>query len=361
MSKKRDFEDELEDFLDGLEERERPPAIKGERVEQIREFIERKRPFENPHHYIAKHIKGLDEYKRLIALSAISPLRPIHSIAIGDPAVGKSEIGIAFQEITPRVQYAWGSKLTAAGLTLSRLGNKVMVGVLPKAHMGCAIIDEFNLCPSTEAAAVLSTMQHSYFGIEKAFLKVDYVPAKCSIIALANPSGDYWLSSNPHQIRRQMPLRSLALLTRFHLVFILLRPSLEEFGEISRHMLKFRMGKESCSFDDREKELWRDAVLYLRYLRPAWTRGKGLKRRVIAEFTKECYRGERRGGIAVPVSPRLNEGVSALAEAFARANLRSEVWMRDVVKSAFMVANSLTPCGLNIDAVKKKVAEVLKS
>ena len=354
------FEEELENFLGELEHREQPPVIKGERVAQIKEFIERKQPFEHPERYIAKDIRGLDEFKRVIALASISPLNRIHTVVIGDPATGKSQICQSFAYITPRVRYALGSKLTAAGLTLARLGNRVMVGVLPACHFGAAFIDEFNLTKPEDAAAVLSTMQDGFFSVDKAFLKVPYVPAKVSIVAMANPLGDYWVSSNPHQVRRQIPFHSLALLTRFHLIYIVLRPSVEEFGEISAHQLKFWMGRETCSFNEREVELWRDAVEYLRRLKVGWVRGKGLKRRVIASFTRECYRQERRGGLAVPVSPRINEGISALSEAFARANMRSEVWMHDVIRSISLVANSLIPCGLSIDAVKRKVAEVLR-
>ncbi len=359
MVKKPSFEDELEGFLDGLDKREHQPEFKSERVAEIHEFIERRRPFEHPGKYVAKDIQGLDEFKTVVALSSISPFRPIHIVAIGDPATGKSQIAQSFQRITPRTRYCAGSKLTAAGLTLARLGNRVMVGVLPSCHVGAAYIDEFNLTKPDDAAAVLSTMQDGYFPVDKAFLKVPYVPAKVSVVAMANPRGDYWISSNPHQIRRQMPFRSLALLTRFHLIFIVLRPSVEEFEELSEHQLRYRMGRETCSFNDREKKLWSDAVLYLRHLQPKWGRGKGFKRRIITRFTTEVYREERKGLIAIPVSPRLNEGCSNLAEAFARANHRQEIWTKDVIKAIALVTNSLIPCGLKSDRVRKRIAEVL--
>jgi DNA replicative helicase MCM subunit Mcm2 (Cdc46/Mcm family) len=355
------FEDMLEDFLQDLDERENhPPKLRSEKQEEIREWIQKRHPFVHPERYIGKDIKGLDEFKQVLALTSISPFSPIHVVAIGDPATGKSQIAQAFQDLTPRTRYCLGSKMTAAGLTLARLGNRVMVGVLPACHIGAAYIDEFNLTPPDDAAAVLSTMQDGYFSVDKAFLKADYVPAKVSIVAMANPRGDYWISANPHQIRRQMPFRSLALLTRFHIIYIVLRPSVEEFGEISEHQLKFHMGLDSCSFDERERELWKSAVEALRYFRPKWGGRTKTKRRLIAAFTMEAYRQERRRGVAIPVSPRLNEGVSNLAEAFARANMREDIRMRDVMEAIRLAVNSLIACGLDPAPVKKRLAEVLK-
>jgi DNA replicative helicase MCM subunit Mcm2 (Cdc46/Mcm family) len=355
------FEDELEEFLQDLDERENhPPKLRSEKQEEIHEWLRKRHPFEHPEKYIAREIKGLDEFKQAVALTSISPFSPIHMVAIGDPATGKSQVAQAFQDLTPRTRYCLGSKMTAAGLTLARLGNRVMIGVLPACHIGAAYIDEFNLTRSDDAAAVLSTMQDGYFSVDKAFLKADYVPAKVSIVAMANPRGDYWISANPHQIRRQMPFRSLALLTRFHMIYIVLRPSVEEFGEISEHQLKFHMGLDSCSFDERERELWKSAVNMLRHFKPTWAGRTKMKRRLIAAFTMEAYRQEKRRGVAIPVSPRLNEGVSHLAEAFARASMNEKIRMRDVMEAIRLTTNSLIDCGLDPNPVKKRIAEVLK-
>ena len=361
MHKKRNFEESLADFLDGLEERERsPPELRSERLAEIQEWVQRKRPFENSHHFIAKHIKGLDDFKKIIALSMISPLKPVHSVSIGSPATGKSEVAQSYQEISPNVRFCWGSKLTAAGLSLARLGNEIKIGVLPSCHMGLSIIDELNLVPPADASALLATMAQQWFSVDKAFLKVPYVPSKVSIIGMANPKGDEFLSSSIHQIRRQLPFRSKALLSRFHLIFIVLNPSVEEFDEITKHQLRYRMGRESCTFNEKERGLWRDAVLYLRHIRPRWVRDKEFKRGIISAFTTEAYRQSRKGRLAVPISARLNEGVSNLAEAYARANMRDEVYVRDVMKSVQLIANSLVPCGLDIAEVRRKVAEACK-
>lgn len=358
---KVNFEEEVNNFLGELDRREHPPTLGQERVHEIKEFIERKQPFEHAERYVARHILGMHEFKRIVALASISCFKPIHVIAIGDPASGKSEIAQAFQEITPRVRFCWGSKLTSAGLTVARLGNRLMVGVLPSCHVGTAVIDEFNWIPTTDASAVLATMAQQWFSIDKAFLKMPYVPSKLSVIGMANPRGDYFLSASPHQIKRQIPFQSLALLTRFNLVFIVLRPEIEEFQEISEHQLRYRMGRETCTFDQKERKLWQDAVLYLRHLHPNWTRGKGFKRRLIATFTTEAYREDKKGRLAVPVSPRLNEGISNLSEAYAKANMREEVYVRDVIKAIALVAQSLRPCGLNVDRAMERVAKVVKA
>lgn len=358
---KMTFEELLEDYLQSLRDRERPPRFGKKRVEEIRDFIRRKQPFENPGKFIAKDIRGLDNFKKVMALASISPMRPIHIVAVGDPATGKSQVAAAFQSITPQSRYCLGSKLTAAGLTLARRGKDLMEGVLPACHVGAAYIDEFNLCKSEDAAAVLSTMQDGNFSVDKAFLKAQSVPAKASIVAMANPLGDYWLGLSPHQIRAQLPFRSLALLTRFHLIYLVLRPTVEEFEEISEHQLKYRAGsRKTITFNKEEKELWRDAVLYLRHVRPGWGKMKVLKRKLISTFTTEAYREERKGRISIPISPRVNEGTVHLSEAVAKARLHRAVWLGDVLKGIQLMVNSLIPCGLNHKIVEKRLSGVLK-
>ena len=358
-----EFEVEVLSWLSKLQRLEEPYRLDGERLEKVKGWVRRRRPFDHAYKYIARHILGLDEFKNMVALANISPFHPVHTVIVGDPSTGKSQVALSFQAITPRCVFRFGSGLTKAGARVARLGNRLMEGLLPKAHVGCAMVDEFNLLSEEDRGAFLSAMQDGCFNVEHGNLKLDYVPAKCSVIAMANPKGYFFMSRNPYMIKKQLPFEDLALLTRFHLVFVLLRPTPEEFREISTHQLEFRVKnpRSGLAFSNDEVGLWRDAVEYLRRCRARWGGKRRLKLELIAAFTGEAYRQDYRRGLAVPLSPRLNEGIANLAEAYAKAGWRFTVSVKDVLRAIRIVGLLLKDCGLDADRAFRQVNRVLKA
>jgi len=340
---------EIKLFEQEMIERCQPKTYTPSKIKELKDFLEQTNCVMQPEKYIALHIKGQENFKRLCALTSITPFKPIHVLCVGDPATGKTEIAYAFEKITPNFVFRASTKVTKAGLTVSQVGGHLSIGALPKAHTGVLVIDEFNLMRSTEASAVLMAMSQHWYPIEQAFLKIDKVLANLSIIGMANPLGDYFMSSNPFQIARQMPFKSKALLTRFHLIFTIFSPSLKEFKEIVGHQLRFKNETITIGFDKHEQKLWSTLIEWLRFQKVEWGEDELILNRMIENFVSECYNQFKKRRVTIPVTPRLSEGITNLSEAIAKARLHETVEKSDVIEAIKLVGNSLVAIGLNLE------------
>jgi DNA replicative helicase MCM subunit Mcm2 (Cdc46/Mcm family) len=352
---------QIDTLLKELKSRERFRDLPVDTMAKLQEWMNKKNPILEAHKIFAIHIKGLDAWKKIIALQTISQPQPFHSICIGDPASGKSEVAQAFQEVSPVCEYVWATKMTSAGLTLSRLGDDLAVGALPRCHMGHLFIDEFDKAPAQEAGSLLGSMQHGWFGVEKATLKVPMVPSRTVISALANPKGDYWHTIHPKQIKRQMPFESQALLTRFHLVLIVQRPDVKQFEAISRHQINsFMKDVGHNAFEGNDKDIWNMYVRYLRTVRVTHWENPAKIQDMITAFTKSAYEQDKKFQLAVPISPRMNDGIERIAMAYAKARLDDTVRVKDTVRALLLMADCLFPCGLDVDEAFKRVKKSTK-
>lgn len=352
------IQSQVRELLETLKAREKVKEFSKESMEKLTEWVRQVNPINNAPTIFAQHIKGLDVWKRIIALQTISQPQPFHSIAIGDPASGKSEVSQAFSETIPESAYVWATKMTAAGLTLSRMGDDLAVGALPRCHMGQLFVDEFDKAPAQEAGALLGSMQHGWFGIEKASLKVPVVPAKVVITAMANPRGDYWRSVHPSIIKQQLPFESQALLTRFHLIVIIRRPDVKEFAAISKHQIDAGMkDMPHNKLDDNDKSMWNMYVHYLRRIRITHYEHPTKSDTMISAFTTSAYMQDKKFKLAIPISPRLNDGILRMAMAYAKSQLRDTVTIKDTIRAILLTAETLDPCGLDVTetfrAIKK--------
>jgi DNA replicative helicase MCM subunit Mcm2 (Cdc46/Mcm family) len=354
------IQEQVRDLLETLKAREKFRELSRDSLLKLKEWADRIKPIQNAPTIFAQHIKGLEVWKRIIALQTISQPQPFHAIVIGDPASGKSEICQAFQEVagssgTP-VEYVWATKMTSAGLTLSRIGDDLSVGALPRCHMGQLFVDEFDKAPAQEAGALLGSMQHGWFGVEKATIKVPMVPAKVAIAALANPQGDYWRSVHPAQIKQQLPFTSQALLTRFHLIVIVRRPDVREFEAISKHQIEAGMkGLAHNKLSGEDIDMWHLYVGYLRHVRIEHFENPVKGDQMITAFNTSAYDQDRRFKLAVPISPRLNDGILRMSMAYAKSQLRDTVLIKDIVRAILLTAETLAPCGLDCEAAFKAV------
>jgi DNA replicative helicase MCM subunit Mcm2 (Cdc46/Mcm family) len=350
------IQEQINELLESLKAREKLRELSADSMTKLQEWVRQVNPIQNAPSIFAQHIKGLDVWKRIIALQTISQPQPFHAICIGDPASGKSEVGQAVCDILPESAYVWATKMTSAGLTLSRVGDDLSVGALPRCHMGQLFVDEFDKAPAVEAGALLGSMQHGWFGIEKATLKVPMVPARTVITALANPRDDYWHSIIPAQIKQQLPFSSLALLTRFHLIVILRRPDLKEFESISDHQIAAEMKSlPHNKFTDEDMSMWNMYVHYLRRVRITHFEHPSKSQEMITAFNATAYRQDKKYQMAIPISPRLNDGILRVAMAYAKSQLRDTVTIKDTARALLLAAETLAPCGLDVDEAFKAV------
>ena len=143
-----------------------------------------------------------------------------HILIVGDPGMGKSQMLLAATQLASRSVYVGGNTSSTTGLTVTLTKEEggetgIEAGALVLADQGVACIDELDKCKHLDG--LLEAMEQQCVSIAKAGV-VASLPARCSIIAAANPKhGSYNMSKSvAENINMARPI-----LSRFDLVFIL--------------------------------------------------------------------------------------------------------------------------------------------
>jgi DNA helicase MCM8 len=134
--------------------------------------------------------------------------------------MGKSQMLLAATQLAARSVYVGGNTASTTGLTVTLTKEEggetgIEAGALVLADQGVACIDELDKCKHLEG--LLEAMEQQCVSIAKAGV-VASLPARCSIIAAANPKhGSYNMSKSvAENLNMARPI-----LSRFDLVFIL--------------------------------------------------------------------------------------------------------------------------------------------
>lgn len=168
-----------------------------------------------------------------------------HILVVGDPGLGKSQMLQAASALAPRSVYVCGNTTTTSGLTVTLCREAgsggdfaLEAGALVLADHGCCCIDEFDKM-GNQHQALLEAMEQQSISIAKAGI-VCSLPARCSILAAANPVGGHY--NKARTVSENLKMGS-ALLSRFDLVFIMLdKPDEEMDCLLSEHVMALHAG-----------------------------------------------------------------------------------------------------------------------
>jgi DNA helicase MCM8 len=145
-----------------------------------------------------------------------------HILIVGDPGMGKSQMLLAVNQLAARSVYVGGNTSSTTGLTVTltkedRGETGIEAGALVLADQGVCCIDEFDKMAKSHQDGLLEAMEQQQVSIAKAGV-VASLPARCSVIAAANPKhGSYNMSKTVSEnLNMARPI-----LSRFDLVFIL--------------------------------------------------------------------------------------------------------------------------------------------
>jgi len=278
---------------------------------------------------IAPHIHGLDMVKRALVLQLFAK-EPFHILLLGDPGTGKTDLIRSAADLHPISSFGLGSGTTGVGLVVTIKGNEIIKGLLPNADEGVCAIDELNLMKEENRAGLYNAMEKGFVTYDKGGKHVRF-DARVRVVATANPRGDRFNGKNVKELKRQLPFDS-ALLTRFHLLFLVRKPDLKKFADIAKSIVDEKKAKVKEKDIDFIKE-------YVKYaLEKKATIPEKLKQQII-DFSKAIKKSEDK--YLVEVSPRLILGFIRLAKASALMDLREEVNQTDVDRAKDIVTNSL--------------------
>lgn len=284
-----------------------------------------------------------------------------HILVVGDPGLGKSQMLRATVQAAPRGVYVCGNTATTSGLTVtvykdgSTGGFALEAGALVLGDQGCCCIDEFD--KMNEHQALLEAMEQRSVSVAKAGI-VCTLPARTSVIAAANPVGGHY--NKGKTVSDNLKMNS-ALLSRFDLIFILLdKPDKNMDAFLSEHVMKIHSGinekneinkninfnedqnnsqddenetlaerlkiKDYSNFDPIPPKLLRKYIAYSReYVEPTFSKEA---KEVIRDFYL-LLRSKYRSIDNTPITTRQLESMTRLAEARARAELRTVVTKED--------------------------------
>ncbi len=327
-AKKISYSDDITDLREHITLKTKDPEIEKD-IDVINTAIEksiqniiinqfRQNAWKNLQKLFAPNIVGFENVKKGAILQLFSK-EQFHILLLGDPGTGKTDILRACEDIAPVSSFSLGSGTTNTGLTVTVKGKEVSMGVLSLADNGIALIDELNLMKKDERAGLYNAMEKGFITYDKGGYHYKF-DARCSVLASANPKKDKFSGGTRKDIGKQIPFDS-ALLSRFHLLYIVREADVKQFMEITDRV--FAEEKVCVSKDD------------LAFLKKYIEYSKSLEihfgeeyNDMIKKFVKEIKEKEK--DMLIDVTPRFIIGLKRLIDASARMELRKEIEKEDV-------------------------------
>ncbi len=279
---------------------------------------------------IAPNIMGMEDVKKAAATQLFAT-EPVHMLLLGDPGTGKTDILRGMSQLAPISAFGLGSGTSGVGLVATVKGREILKGLLPMADGGLCAIDELNLMKDENRAGLYNAMEKGFVTYSKGGAHERF-DARVNVIATANPRGDKFIGDDLKGFKKQLPFDS-ALLTRFHLMFIVRKPDIRQFSEISRKIVR----------NDKKTVAQADIDFVRQYIDYAAKIKVSLPKELedeIVSFAEKLKSNEKR--YLTEISPRIVVGIINLAKSAARMELRDKVTQTDLERIEKLVESSLS-------------------
>ncbi|MCK4967544.1 MAG: ATP-binding protein [Candidatus Aenigmarchaeota archaeon] len=290
--------------------------------------------FEKTTSLLAPKIIGFDTIKKVTALQLFSK-DPYHILLLGDPGTGKTDILRAAEILSPISAFGLGSGTSNTGLTITVSGKEVKKGILSLADGGLALIDELNLMKQEDRAGLYNAMEKGFVTYDKGGHHYKF-PANCSLLASANPKKDKIIGHDIFGIKKQIPL-DIALLSRFHMVFLIRKQNLNEFMNIADEVLT----EKHKSITKKDTEFMKKYIEYAKKINIIFPEQYNDQ---IMDFVQTVKLKESK--LLFDITPRFVIGIKRLIESSARLELRTKVEKKDVDRIINLYLQTLKNLGL---------------
>jgi replicative DNA helicase Mcm len=317
---------------------------------------------------VAPSIKGLEHIKEAILLllfggrtkvfpDGVRVRGDINALLVGDPGTAKSTLLLYAAQIAPRGVYTSGRGSTAAGLTAAVVrdqggGLVLEAGAAVLADMGICVIDEIDKMRPEDRVAMHEVMAQQTVSIAKGGI-VATLNARCSILAAANPELGRYDAYRPFNENVNLPI---TLLSRFDLIFVLRdEPTPEMDREVASHIVSLHTEGGVKQEPIIPPHLLKKYIAYSKKIEPALSREA-------AEALQQFYLSMRsvyERTSTVSITARQLESLIRLAEARARACLRSGVTLEDAEVAIRLVRRSLSEVGIDVETGRPDIDVIM--
>jgi replicative DNA helicase Mcm len=280
----------------------------------------------------------------------------LNILIVGDPSTFKSQLLRYIVSVAPRGIYTTGRGTTAAGLTASvsrteREGMTLEAGAMVLADRGIVAIDEFDKMKPEDRVAIHTAMEQQVVPVAKGGI-VATLNARTAVLAAANPAFGRYVNERTAVENINLPP---TILSRFDLIFILKDvPNEEADSKVSRHVLGLHRMRDVAVQPPIDQDTLRKYVAYARNISPTMTQEA---EEALHAFYLKMRKASSDGSMAITL--RQLESLVRLAEARAKAALRTEVTAEDAEVAILMMNKSLCDVGVDTSTMKVDVDAIM--
>lgn len=236
---------------------------------------------------------------------------------------------------------------TAAVIREKAGGMVLEAGALVLADKGVACIDEIDKMKPEDRVAIHEAMEQQTVSVAKGGI-IATLNARASVLAAANPAlGRY----DPYRLITENINLPVTILSRFDLIFVMKdEPNPEIDEKMSEHILSLHQKREPPEEAPIPPELLRKYISYAKKIEPKLTDEavKELK----SFYLKMRSSSSSSQDSPIAITPRQLEALVRLAEARARAALRTEVKAEDAKAIIKLMNASLQNVGIDVTTGK---------